>query len=463
MAHDTEPSARTEPITDVAAAISESSAARRAVLWYLAWSVVVLLVVSAGVVAFSARLARQEALRDAEDSARAVAASIVEPLTGQEFLSQSPDALALMNQAMVARTRDGSIQHVKIWGDAGSGEGTVLWSSEKPLEGQTFPMEPEDYALFGTNEAVAEVSDLSKEENVLERSADELVEVYVGMTDRSGQPLLFEAYLSAVGLHRNTRELAIGILPLPLLALLLFALLTFPIAISLARRVDRDQVQMRRVLVNAVASSDLERRRISQRLHDDVIQDLAGVGYALASDARQAPPSGEFISASECASCLIRQHVEQASGILRADITTLRRLMEDIYPPDLQGVGLADSIQDLIATQDLSDAEFTYEVVGPLTPSPLTARLAYRVTREILRNAAEPAHPSHVRVRLTQSDGFLHLEVVDDGGGFDTTAEGPRGHMGLRLIRETVADAGGHMEIESTPGAGTTTRATLPL
>jgi signal transduction histidine kinase len=220
---------------------------------------------------------------------------------------------------------------------------------------------------------------------------------------------------------------------------------------------------MRRVLVNAVASSDLERRRIAQRLHDDVIQDLAGVGYALASDARQAPPSGAFISASECASCAIRQHVQQASGILRADITTLRRLMEDIYPPDLQGMGLASSIRELIATQDLSGAEVTLEIVEPLTPSPLTARLAYRVTREILRNAAEHAHASHVLVRLTQSDGFLHLEVVDDGVGFDPTAEGPRGHLGLRLIQETVADAGGHMEIESTPGAGTTIRATLPL
>ena len=432
-------------------------------LWYLAWSVVVLLVVSAGVVLYSGRLARHEALRDAENTARAVVTSIVEPLTGQEFLSQSPQALAIMSQAMDARTRDGSIQHVKIWGDAGSGNGTVLWSSETPLVGQTFAMEPEDYALFGSGEAVAAVSDLSKEENVLERSAGDLVEVYVGMTDRTGHPLLFEAYLSAAGLHGNTRELARGILPLPLLALLLFALLTLPMAVSLARRVDRDDAQMRRVLVNAVASSDLERRRISQRLHDDVIQDLAGVGYALASDARQAPPSGEFISASACASCVIRQHVEQASGILRADITTLRRLMEDIYPPDLQGVGLANSIQDLIAAQDLSDAEFTYEVVEPLTPSPLTARLAYRVTREILRNTAEHAHASHVLVRLTQSDGFLHLEVVDDGVGFDTTAEGPRGHLGLRLIQETVADAGGHMEIESTPGAGTRIRATLPL
>ena len=463
MAHDTEPAPRTESMRDFAAAISESSASRRAVLWYLAWSVVVLLVVSAGVVLYSGRLARHEALRDAENTARAVVTSIVQPLTGQEFLSQSPQALAIMSQAMDARTRDGSIQHVKIWGDAGSGNGTVLWSSEKPLVGQTFPMEPEDYALFGSGEAVAAVSDLSKEENVLERSAGDLVEVYVGMTDRTGQPLLFEAYLSAAGLHGNTRELARGILPLPLLALLLFALLTLPMAVSLARRVDRDDAQMRRVLVNAVASSDLERRRISQRLHDDVIQDLAGVGYALASDARQAPPSGEFISASACASCVIRQHVEQASGILRADITTLRRLMEDIYPPDLQGVGLANSIQDLIAAQDLSDAEFTYEVVEPLTPSPLTARLAYRVTREILRNTAEHAHASHVLVRLTQSDGFLHLEVVDDGVGFDTTVEGPRGHLGLRLIQETVADAGGHMEIESTPGAGTRVRATLPL
>ena len=53
--------------------------------------------------------------------------------------------------------------------------------------------------------------------------------------------------------------------------------------------------------MNAVESSDRERRRIAQDLHDGVVQDLAGIGYSLDSEAQRLP-SGEAL----------RVHLEQA-------------------------------------------------------------------------------------------------------------------------------------------------------
>lgn len=427
------------------------SAVRRAIIWYVVWSLIVLVLISLGVVLYGERLARTEALRDAERHAEAVATGLVAPLADEGFHARDPRALAALTQAMDLRSRDGSIAHIKIWGDAGDGSGQILWATQKPLVGQTFQMDPEEYELFGTTEVVSEVSDLHKDENSLERDAGHLVEVYAGLRDAAGEDLLFEAYMTTTAMEQDTRALAVEILPLPLTALLLFAVATLPVAASLARRVDMADSQMRRLLVNAVESSDLERRRIAQDLHDGVLQDIAGAGYALSSDARHLPEGSD-----------LRGHMSEVSSLLTSDVAALRHLMADIYPPDLESRGLSQSLHDLVLTQEFGDAQVTTQIAVDLAPSPLAARLAYRVTREVLRNVAKHAHATNIAVRMHQSGTSLILEIADDGVGFSPTTDGPEGHFGLRLVQETVVDAGGSMTIDSTPGAGTTVRAELP-
>lgn len=427
-------------------------AMRHALAWYVAWSLIALLIISTGVVLYGSQLARDEALRDAERTARAVATGIVAPLAGTGFHARDPAAVEAMSHALELRTRDGSIAHIKVWEDVGEGNGRILWANEKPLVGRTFQMEPEEYALFGSADVVSEVSDLHKEENALERDAGQLVEVYAGLRDAAARDLLFEAYLTTDAITADTWAIASDILPLPLIALLVFAVATLPVAASLARRVDASDQQMRRLLVNAVASSDLERRRIAQDLHDGVLQDLAGVGYLLASETRHLPEGSQ-----------VQGHIASASELLTRDVTALRHLMTDIYPPDLEARGLAQALHDLVASQDFAGAEVTTHIAEDLTPSPLAARLAYRVTREVLRNVAKHAQASHVLVRMGQSDNALHLEIRDDGIGFSPDSAGPEGHFGMRLVQETVADAGGQMAVQSSPGQGTIVSARLPV
>lgn len=65
-----------------------------------------------------------------------------------------------------------------------------------------------------------------------------------------------------------------------------------------------------------------------------------------------------------------------------------------------------------------------------------------------------------VTVTLTWLAGELHVDVRDDGIGFDPEAV-VRGH-GLDGMTERLHAAGGRLEIESRPGDGTTVAATLP-
>ena len=83
---------------------------------------------------------------------------------------------------------------------------------------------------------------------------------------------------------------------------------------------------------------------------------------------------------------------------------------------------------------------------------------AYYITAEAVTNAAKYARASRVRVRVDFSDGFVTVDVADDGvGGAD-----PVNGSGLRGLADRVEALGGALEVRSPPGAGTTLTARMP-
>ena len=74
--------------------------------------------------------------------------------------------------------------------------------------------------------------------------------------------------------------------------------------------------------------------------------------------------------------------------------------------------------------------------------------------REALSNIARHAHASSATIELTASSAWFRLRVVDDGVGFDP-ASVTHGH-GTRNLRARAEELGGHLEVTSAPGQGTT-------
>ena len=83
-----------------------------------------------------------------------------------------------------------------------------------------------------------------------------------------------------------------------------------------------------------------------------------------------------------------------------------------------------------------------------------------QLAREALSNVSRHGEAITCRISLRRDEGGVVLEIDDDGRGFDTgtTTWG----MGLRNLRERAESLGGALEVWSTPGEGTTVRATLP-
>jgi signal transduction histidine kinase len=87
----------------------------------------------------------------------------------------------------------------------------------------------------------------------------------------------------------------------------------------------------------------------------------------------------------------------------------------------------------------------------------------FRIAQEGLRNIVRHARASRAQVRLGRIDGGLQLVVRDDGAGFDGAQDRGRASLGHASMRQRVLLVGGRIEIDSSPGQGTTIRAWVPL
>ena len=257
-------------------------------------------------------------------------------------------------------------------------------------------------------------------------------------------------------MERDADELVVLLVGLAVGSLVLFLVVVLPLALTLGRRVQHAEQGRARLLRHVLLASDLERRRIAAVLHDGVVQDLAGMGYALPAVAAALPPEAEAPG--------VRGVLDRLTDLVCDDVSKLRQQLVDIHPPDLDGDGLASSVQELVANEATAGAiEAEVRVAADLGLTSDAARLAYRVVREGVRNVVKHAQAEHVSVDIGRSGGLVLVRVSDDGRGpvpgRDAEAEG---HLGLRLLRDAVRDLGGRLDLASVAPVGTELSAAFP-
>jgi signal transduction histidine kinase len=342
-----------------------------------------------------------------------------------------------------------SLVRVKVW----SADGTIIYSDEPRLIGSSYDLDEEELANIEAGLVDAEVSDLTKPENRFEREEGKLLEVYLPLELPSGEKVLFEAYFRYDAVVDNGARIWRSFAPITIGALIVLELVQIPLAWSLAHRLRQRQIEREVLLERAIAASEHERRRIAQDLHDGVVQDLAGVSYTLAAMGRaERDPAPAAL--------------DGAAETVRAAIESLRTLLVELYPPNLADEGLGPAVSDLLARTRAAGIETTADTARVAPDLPLVvAQLIYRTIQEALRNVVTHADATSVQVVAATERDVTWAEVVDDGRGFDVAqrkAEHGEGHVGLLGLGDLTADAGGRLEITSTPGAGTTVRIEVP-
>jgi signal transduction histidine kinase len=195
-----------------------------------------------------------------------------------------------------------------------------------------------------------------------------------------------------------------------------------------------------------VGASDRERRKLERDLHDGAQQRLMGLQVKLRT-------------AQEHADTKLAEEL----GDIRADATEaveeLRALAHGIYPPILRERGVADALRSLAMTAAIP-IKVRDEGIGRYEGA--TEAAIYYCAVEAIQNTIKHAGPdAQVWIRLYTDADQLHLEVRDNGPGFDVGAA--HDGVGLQNMRDRVGAVGGGVEVSSHPGRGTVVAATAPL
>jgi PAS domain S-box-containing protein len=203
------------------------------------------------------------------------------------------------------------------------------------------------------------------------------------------------------------------------------------------------------IAAEALSAEDRARERISQDLHDELLQSLLVIRQDLAEAVRD-PARADLVLRA-------RDSVHDA-------IRNLRATVFDIHPVVLDRSGLRAAVR-AVAQHHAQAGDLTIDVDVDDDAAGEHARLILSLVRELLTNVSRHAAAGHAQVRVWGEGGDVVLEVSDDGCGIDLAQARSalsRGHVGLASAGQRVEALNGRLELAARPGGGTTARVTLP-
>ncbi len=231
---------------------------------------------------------------------------------------------------------------------------------------------------------------------------------------------------------------------------------------QLAASLDRTVAERNELTRRLIGVQDDERPHLARELHDEFGQCLAAVAAVAASASQTAR--------DECPSLLPEcQSIQRTTARM---MDTLRGALVRLRPPDIDELGLALSVEGLVAgwnARGRGTTRYELELSGRFQALPpgFSANI-YRIAQEALTNAAKHAEATRVRLRLFKRDeaggrpaGEIELIIEDDGRHSDIDMAARAG-MGLLGMRERIAALGGRLSFAAAQPTGLILRAVIP-
>lgn len=224
-------------------------------------------------------------------------------------------------------------------------------------------------------------------------------------------------------------------------------------------RLERRTRQLRALSERTINAQEEERQRIARNLHDETAQSLSMLIINL-----------ERLENTPLANQLeLQERLQETRLLATGALEELRRVIFDLRPAMLDDLGLVPAIRWYARSHlEAADIEIAFEVPEKSVRLPhYLETTLFRIAQEAVNNILRHADAGIVTVRLWLVEEQVHLEIEDDGGGFDvgrTVSQAlHQKQLGLLGIQERAALVGGRADIDSTPGLGTRVCVTVPM
>ncbi|MBO2009992.1 PAS domain-containing protein [Hymenobacter negativus] len=211
-----------------------------------------------------------------------------------------------------------------------------------------------------------------------------------------------------------------------------------------------EQAQQQRLANAVLDAQEVERARIAEGLHNGLGQVLYAVQLRLSQ-----------LSAALDGVAFARGK-RQAEELLQAAISETRTLSHQLTPTVLADFGLATAVRQICQDSGAPGRRLQYSGTE-LPPLPLPLALAlYRMAQELVTNVVQHANATETRLHLTAQNGWLEMQVDDNGRGFDPALPRPD-RRGLSALRDRVQLLNGELTVTSSADDGTHVRIRVPL
>src|ERR1022692_2418881 len=217
----------------------------------------------------------------------------------------------------------------------------------------------------------------------------------------------------------------------------------------------RAEAEIVRLSERLITAQEEERTRIARELHDDLSQQIAGLGIALSNIRRQIPAD-------------LREARDQAERAYHKLLTIgegIRHLSHELHPAIIEHSGLVSALESYCTEFELlTKVSATVQAQGQFEDLSAKTQLGiYRIAQEALYNIWRHADVKEAEICLARVEERIHLQISDRGVGFDPAQPSKDAGLGLVSMRERARLLGGSFSFQSSPGKGTTIAADIPI
>jgi len=214
-------------------------------------------------------------------------------------------------------------------------------------------------------------------------------------------------------------------------------------------------VERRRRAVSSQQASEVEKKRFSRKLYDDIGQRLSVLKLDLDWLENSLSDTDQIFPA----------RLAQMQGLLDNVISMTKSMASALRPPLLDDFGLLPAVEWMAeAFRKKSSIVCSVKSAGMTAPLDDAIESAvFRVVQEGLSNIERHAHAQTAEISLLLSEDRLDVMIQDDGIGLAHDSENKPGCYGLIAMQERVFVLGGTITIRNIKPHGVAIQASIPI